>query len=63
MILEYIEYHLLPLALLLAAIIFSVWCLGLYLREKSRAAEMEASVAGERGFFQSFAVNRGDFFW
>ncbi|MCI9023740.1 MAG: response regulator [Dorea sp.] len=62
MILEYIEYHLLPLALLLAAIIFSVWCLGLYLREKSRAAEMEASVAGERGFFQSFAVNRGDFF-
>lgn len=62
MILEYMDYHLLPLSLLFAAILFSVCCLGLYLRERSRAGRIEALVAGEREFFKSFAVNRRDFF-
>ncbi len=62
MILEYIDYHLLPLALLLAAIIFSIGCLRLYLREKDQTRRMESSVAGERGFFRSFSVNGRDFF-
>ncbi|MEZ3486466.1 MAG: response regulator [Lachnospiraceae bacterium] len=62
MILEYMDYHLLPLSLLFAAILFSVCCLGLYLRERSRAGRIEALAAGERKFFKSFAVNRRDFF-
>ncbi len=62
MILEYMDYHLLPLSLLFAAILFSVCCLGLYLRERSRAGRIEALAAGERKFFKSFAVNRQDFF-
>lgn len=62
MILDYMDDHLLPLALLLAAIIFSICCLGLYLRERSRASRIEAQAAEERKFFRSFSVNRRDFF-
>lgn len=62
MIFQYVDYHLLPLALMLAAILFSICCLGLYIREKSRADRMEASIEGERDFFRSFSVNRRDCF-
>ncbi len=62
MILDYIDYHLLPLALLLGAIFLAICCFGLYLRERERAKRIEASVAGERGFFRSFSANRRDFF-
>ncbi len=62
MILEYIDYHLLPLSLLLAAIIFAVCCLGLYLGERRRARRIESEAAGERRFFGAFSVNRQEFF-
>lgn len=62
MILEYIDYHLLPLSLLLATIIFSIFCLRLYLRERDLTKRMKKSVAGEQGFFRSFSSNRQDFF-
>lgn len=61
-VLEYVNYHIVPLSLLLAALMFAVFCLGLFLRERARAARTEASVARERGFYASFAANRRDCF-
>ena len=62
MILNYIDQHMEPLCLLFCSIVFAAVCLLLYLRERSRAAQTEALVLGERGFYRSFAVNRQDFF-
>ncbi len=62
MVLDYFNYHMMPLLILLAALFFSVFCLGLYLRERVRAKRLEASVSGERRFYDAFAANRRDFF-
>ncbi len=61
-ILGYISRHMLPLFLLLAASVFAVFCLGLYLREKKRARQTEGTVSGERAFYQAFAVHEQEFF-
>lgn len=61
-IIEYIDYHMIPLFLLLAAMVLAVFCLGLYLRERKRAEKMEKSVSGEREFYSSFISNRQDAF-
>ena len=61
-ILNYMDQHMIPMFLLLLTVCFAVWCLKLFLREKKRAEEMEASVLRERNFYRSFAVNKRDFF-
>lgn len=62
MILEYIDYHVVPLLFLLAALILAIFCFGLYVRERNRAKQTEISVAGEREFYRSFSANRRDCF-
>ncbi len=62
MVLEYTGNHMAPLFLLLLALVFSLFCLGLYQRERKRAEAIEASVSGERGFYQSFAASKQEFF-
>ena len=62
MILKYVNYHIVPLFLLLAAMVFAIFCLGLYVRERDRMRKIKASVAAERKFYGSFAANRRDFF-
>ena len=61
-ILRYIDQHLLPLSLFLAASIFAVFCLKLYMQEKKRSRSVELAVSGEREFYQSFASNRQESF-
>lgn len=62
MILEYIDYHVVPLLFLLAALILAIFCFGLYVRERNRAKQTEMSVAGEREFYRLFSANRRDCF-
>lgn len=62
-ILGYIGRHIILLFFLLMASVFAVFCLGLYLRERRRVRKIEASVEGERRFYQSFAVNKQEFFF
>lgn len=61
-ILDYMDRHMILLFLLLVAVVFAVFSLGLYQRERKRAKAIEASVSGERRFYQSFAANRQEFF-
>lgn len=61
-VLEYMGGNMIPLFLLLLVSVFAVFCLGLYQRERKRSAVMEASVSGEREFYQSFAARKQEFF-
>lgn len=61
-ILEYIDYHLLPLFLLFIAIVSAVICIIFYFRQRERANKIEQDVLGEREFYHTFAVNRQESF-
>lgn len=61
-IMEYFNYHLVPLSLLIAAVLFAIFCLGLFLGERNRARKTEDAVSGERQFYRAFEANRRDFF-
>ena len=61
-ILEYIDYHLLPLFLLFIAIVSAVICIIFYFRQRERWNKIEQDILGEREFYHTFAVNRQESF-